>query len=85
MAAQVGPGNAADVNSINGDEAAPVRQVVEAAQKVRQGGFARAGGAQNRQGCAGFEGKRNVPQHRLPVPVGEIHLVKADFPPDRRG
>ena len=85
MAAQVGPGNAADVNSINGDEAAPVRQVVEAAQKVRQGGFARAGGAQNRQGCAGFEGKRNVPQHRLPVPVGEIHPVKADFPPDRRG
>ena len=77
---QRGNGDGADVPAVN--ENLTLLNVVVAADKGQNGGFARAGGADKGHGLMGLYMEGDTFQHPLARDVGEPYILELDFTPD---
>ncbi len=80
LVAQVVLGDLADIDAVHQDRA--IGDIVEARDQVDDGGFARAGGADEGGGLAGLGGKADIVQHILfSARVAEDDIAELDACP----
>src|SRR5262249_60434323 len=72
-----------DVQSV--DENGPVLRLVETEQQAHDGGFPRAGAADQRHSLAGGDAKRDVSKNTRPGGLREGHVPEGDLSPGARG
>ena len=78
-AAQVVLADVAHVDAVVGDGAG--LDIVKPVDEIGNGGFSRAGGADEGDLLAGLGVQGQVPQHRLFRHIGKVHMVKAYIAP----